>query len=127
MTAFKLNARKIQTGGKKGKGFGPRKKVKTVIALSTFWEREKRPYICRNRVTNAMLFFLVLSRVRGRCGFDDSRATAAGLFCLRLGGRDGCLSVWFWSSEEIRLSTNDSLSLSLFSAFLSRVMYLETH
>ena len=58
-------------------------------------------------------FSLVLSRVWGRCGSDDSKATAAGPFCLRLGGRDGCQSVWFWVSEEIQLSTNNSLFLSL--------------
>ena len=69
------------------------------------------------------LFALTL---RGRCGFHDSKATAAGPYCLRLGGRDGCLSVWFWVLEGVRLSTNDSPFLSFFSAFISRVMYLET-
>ena len=40
--------------------------------------------------------------------FHDSEATAASPFCLRFGGRDGCRSVWFRSSEWIRRSANNS-------------------
>ena len=70
-----------------------------------------------------MLFFLVLLRVDGAvfaaADFCDIRVTAAGLFCLRLGGRDGCQSVGFWSLEERYRSTNDSP----FSLFLSVSVY----
>ena len=71
---------------------------------------------CRNRATTAMFFSLILLRIRGLfycCGFCDSRVTAAGPFCLRLRGRDGCQSVGFRSLEEIHRSANNSL-FSLF-------------
>ena len=59
------------------------------------------------------MYFLVLLRVDGAvfaaADFCDIRATAAGLFCLRLGGRDGCQSVGFWSLEETHCSANNSL------------------
>ena len=63
-------------------------------------------------------FSLILLRVDGAvfaaADFCDIRVTAAGLFCLRLGGRVGCLSFGFWSLEEIHRSADNSL----FSFFL---------
>ena len=68
-------------------------------------------------------FSLILLRVDGAvfaaADFCDIRVTAAGLFCLRLGGRDGRQSVGFWSLEERYRSTNNSL----FSLFLSVSVY----
>ena len=73
-----------------------------------------------------MLFFSPIITRTGPLRIADCRATAAGPFCLRLGGKDGCQSVVFWVSVEMRPSTNDSLFVS-FSGFISCVMYMETH
>ena len=72
--------------------------------------------LCRNCATTAMLFFSPIITRTGPLRIADCRATAAGPFCLRLGGKDGCQSVVFWVSVEMRPSTNDSLFLSLLVA-----------
>ena len=77
---------------------------------------------CRNRVTTRCSFFSYYYALTGLylpLRIFATSVTAAGLFCLRLGGRDGCQSVGFWSLEERYRSTNNSP----FSLFLSVSVY----